>query len=73
MENKKTEFSLGKVHELYFKQYLSYPAFRKLFLQNKDKFKNVEFIKFPRKTIYKIYDVDNFVETFKKLIKIEKI
>jgi len=69
----KKEFSLSKVHELYFKNYMSYPAFRKLFLENKDKFKNVEMIKFPRKTIYKIYDKDNFVETFNKLINIEKI
>jgi len=68
----KKEFSLLKLHETYFKDKVSYPTFRKLFLENKSKFKDVEIIKFPRKTIYKIYDENSFVETFNSLLNIEK-
>jgi len=65
--------SLKKVYEKYYKDKFSYPTFRSLFLEHKDKFKDVEIIKFPKRTTYNILNEEDFINTFNTLINIEKI
>ncbi len=67
------KLNLKRIYERHYKDKISYATFRTLFINNKDNFKNVEIIKFPRKTTYKILDEKDFIETFNKLINIEKI
>ena len=67
------KLSLRKIYNEHYKNKFSYTTFREIFNENKDKFKNVEMIKFKKKTTYNILDEEDFISTFNTLIKIEKI
>ena len=70
----KTEkITLNSIYKKYYKNYFSYPTFRKLFLEHKDKFKDVKITKFPKYTNFEILNENDFVNTFNKLFEIEKI
>ena len=66
-------FNLKKIYEKHYKNKISYAKFRTLFIENIDKFKDVELIKFPKKTTYKIKNEKDFVNTFNNLIEIKQI
>ncbi len=67
------KLSLRKIYDKYYKGKFSYTTFRTLFLEHIDKFKNVEIVKFPKKTTYNIFDEKDFINTFNTLVNIEKI
>ena len=70
---KKQYKSLKEIWRNHFEDKMAYMTFRSMFLNNKDKFKNVDIIKLNKRTTYKIYDENNFVDTFNSLIEVEKI
>jgi len=70
---KKQYKSLKEIWRNHFEDKMAYMTFRSMFLNNKDKFKNVDIIKLNKRTTYKIYDENNFVDTFNSLIEVERI
>jgi len=70
---RKNKITLSDVYKNYYKNYFSYPTFRKLFLEHKEMFKDVKITKFPKYTTYEILDENGFVKTFNNLFEIEKI
>ena len=67
------KLSLRKIYNKHYKNKFSYTTFRTLFNENKDKFNNVEMVKFKRKTTYNILNEEDFINTFSSLIQIEKL